>query len=85
MSYPAGLTVKVTKVHILPNCSTSVSAGRVFNGKLHFDIFPGKQLLVVGRKGNALLETSPIVRIQQTQDEEWIVETSTSIYLVQQC
>lgn len=85
MNYPAGLHVKATKVEIYLGRSSDVTIGRVFLGRLHFDIFPGKKLVIKDARNQTLLETSEITRIVETEAGEWIVNTQSSAYLVQQC
>ncbi len=84
MGFPAGLTVKATKIEIYLGRSSNVKIGRVFLGRLQFDIFPGKKMVIKNARNQTLLETSNITRIVETEDGGWIVNTETSAYLVQQ-
>lgn len=85
MNYPAGLHVKATKVEIYLGRTSDIKIGSVFSGRLHFDIFPGKKLVIKNGRNQTILETSEITRIVETEAGEWIVNTQNSAYLVQQC
>mgnify|MGYP001244563515 CR=1 FL=1 len=82
MGFPAGLTVKATKVHTSVGKSSDIEVGAVYQGRVYSDLWNGRKLKIV-INGQIVLTTSEIEVMIQTQDQNWIIHTKTSIYLVE--
>lgn len=82
MGFPAGLTVKATKVHTFADKSSVVMVGATYEGRIYSDIRAGRELKIT-RGGQVILTTSEIKAMHQTQDQNWIIHTETSIYIVE--